>query len=67
MRWPWIAAQRKWEPLPDKLLASFDSQDESGGLKMDQLLSSFAERRFGSRFVKSEWIPFPQEVVDVSA
>jgi len=32
---------------------------------MDQPLSSFAERRFGSRFVHSEWIPFPQEVTYV--
>jgi len=29
---------------------------------MDQPLSSFAERRFGARFVRSKWIPFPQEV-----
>lgn len=67
MRWPWIATQRKWETAPDRLLMSLDSQDGSGVLKMDQLLSSFAERRFGSRFVSSEWIPFPREVVDVPA
>jgi CRISPR system Cascade subunit CasD len=65
-RWPWIATQRKWEKLPEKLLVSFESGDGSGVLKMDQPLSSFAERRFGARFVRSEWIPFPQEVAHVS-
>ena len=58
-RWPWIAAQRRWEAFPEKLLVSFESKDGSGVLKMDQPLSSFAERRFGARFVRSEWIPFP--------
>jgi CRISPR system Cascade subunit CasD len=66
-RWPWIASQRKWEDLPEKLLISYESADGSGVLKMDQPLSSFAERRFGSRFVRSEWIPFPQEVPNVPA
>ena len=65
-RWPWIANQRKWEELPENLLLSLESKDGSGVLKMDQPLSSFAERRFGSRFVLSEWIPFPQEVANVS-
>ncbi len=64
-RWPWIASPRKWEELPAKLLVSLDSQDGSGVLKMDQPLSSFAERRFGARFVRSEWMSFPQEVTDV--
>jgi CRISPR system Cascade subunit CasD len=66
-RWPWIALLRKWEEYPKKLLVSFESEDGSGVLKMDQPLSSFAERRFGSRFVRSEWIRFPQEVPHVSA
>jgi CRISPR system Cascade subunit CasD len=61
-RWPWIATQRKWEELPKKLLFTSESNDGSGVLKMDQPLSSFAERRFGTRFVRSEWIPFPEEV-----
>src|SRR3989338_8332487 len=61
-QWQWIASQRKWEEPPEKLLVSFESEDGSGVLKMDQPLSSFAERRFGSRFVRSEWISFPQEV-----
>ena len=64
-RWPCIATQRKWEDLPEKLLISLESEDGSGVLKMDQPLSSFAERRFGARFVRSEWIPFPQEVPHV--
>jgi CRISPR system Cascade subunit CasD len=66
-RWPWIASPRKWEKSPDKLLVSFESTDGSGLLKMDQPLSSFAERRFGARFVSSEWVPFPQEVTDAAA
>jgi CRISPR system Cascade subunit CasD len=64
-RLPWIVSPGKWEELPEKLLVSFESEDESGVLKMDQPLSSFAERRFGARFVRSEWIPFPQEVTHV--
>jgi CRISPR system Cascade subunit CasD len=66
-QWPWIASPRKWEKLPEKLLISFESEDEAGVLKMDQPLSSFSERRFGARFVCSEWIPFSQEVTHVPA
>ena len=66
-QWPWISSQRKRESLPEKLLISLESENGSGVLKMDQLLSSFAERRFGARFVRSEWISFPQEVVRVPA
>jgi CRISPR system Cascade subunit CasD len=66
-RYPWIATLRKWETLPEQLLVSLESEDGSGVLKMDQSLSSFSERRFGARFVRSEWIPFPQGVTDVSA
>jgi CRISPR system Cascade subunit CasD len=65
--WPWIASPRKWEEPPEKLLISFESMDGAGVLRMDQPLSSFAERRFGARFVQSEWIPFPQEVAHVPA
>ncbi|MFH1798078.1 MAG: type I-E CRISPR-associated protein Cas5/CasD [Candidatus Omnitrophota bacterium] len=67
MGWPWITSERKWEKRPEKLLVSFESADGSGALRMDQPLSSFAERRFGTRFVRSEWIPFPQEVSNVPA
>lgn len=66
-RWPWITSLRHGEKRPDKLRVSYDSNDGSGLLKMDQPLSSFAERRFGARFVKTEWIDLPQEVQDVSA
>lgn len=65
--WPWIATPRKWEKSPEKLLVSLESTDGSGVLKMDQPLSSFAERRFGARFVSSEWVSFPVEVADVAA
>lgn len=60
-RSPWIASSRKFEPPPKELLVSFESKDGTGVLRMDQPLSSFAERRFGARFVRSEWISFPQE------
>ena len=66
-RWPWIGSQRRLEKCPEKLLVSIESEDGSGVLKMDQLLSSFAERRFGARFVRSEWIPLPPEVPHVPA
>lgn len=65
--YPWLASQRKWERPPQKLLVSLETQDGAGLLKMDQPLSSFSERRFGARFVCSEWIPFPQEVPHVPA
>lgn len=66
-RWPWIVSPKKWEETPERLMLSYESADNSGALKMDQPLSSFAERRFGARFVRSEWIFFPQEVANVPA
>ncbi|MGO9446925.1 MAG: type I-E CRISPR-associated protein Cas5/CasD [Thiobacillaceae bacterium] len=66
-QWPWIASPPKWESLPDKLLASLESEDGLGVLRMDQPLSSFAERRFGARYVRSEWLVLPQEVSNVPA
>lgn len=66
-QWPWITTRRKWESFPEKLLLSLESGDGSGVLKLDQPLSSFSERCFGARFVRSEWIPFPQEVTHVFA
>ncbi|MBI4802849.1 MAG: type I-E CRISPR-associated protein Cas5/CasD [Elusimicrobia bacterium] len=66
-KWPWLAVERKWEKRPEKLLVSFESNDGSGTLKMDQPLASFAARRFGARFVRSEWIKFPREVLNVPA
>lgn len=59
--WPWLAAARKWEAVPERLLVSLESQDGSGALRMDQPLSSFAERRFGARYVRSEWLLLQQE------
>jgi len=66
-RWPWIATQRKWEEPPEKLLISWESEDGSGTLKMDQPRSSFAQRLFGARFIRSQWIPFPVEAANVPA
>ena len=45
--------------VPASRILSLESTDRSGLMKMDQPLSSFAERRFGPRFVVSE-------VLDVS-
>lgn len=58
---PWIATQRRGESTPERLLVSLESQDGSGALRMDQPLSSFAERRFGARYVRSEWVDVQQE------
>lgn len=66
-QWPWVGKLRRWEKEPEQLLVSFESVDGSGVLRMDQPLSSFAERRFGTRYVSSEWIPFPKEVAHVPA
>ncbi|TYO97621.1 CRISPR-associated Cas5e family protein [Geothermobacter ehrlichii] len=65
--YPWIASPRDWESVPERLRLSMESDAGSGLLRMDQPLSSFAERRFGARYVSSEWIPFPQEVPHVPA
>lgn len=47
--------------MPESILCSFESTDGSGRMVMDQLLSSFAERRFGSRFVVSEHLALGKE------
>jgi len=60
--WPWIATPRKWETMPERLLVSIESGDGTGALRMDQPLSSFAERRFGARFVRSDWVNLTAEV-----
>jgi CRISPR system Cascade subunit CasD len=49
-----------------KLLISLESEDRSGSMRMDQIVSSFAERRFSSRFVRSEWLSLTTEESDVS-
>ena len=63
---PWIVSRRKGEEFPKELLVSFESNDGSGILSMDQPLSSFSERRFGARFVRSKLIHFYDEVSHVS-
>jgi CRISPR system Cascade subunit CasD len=50
------------ETVPDSVLFSFESADTTGRMVMDQPLSSFAERRFGSRFVVSELLKILPEV-----
>lgn len=59
--WPWIATPRRYESAPERLLISMESQDGSGALRMDQLLSSFAERRFGARYVRAVWVDLQRE------
>lgn len=49
------------DPAPQSLLFSFESTDGTGRMVMDQPLSSFAERLFGSRFVVSEMLPISTE------
>lgn len=58
MSWPRIARPQAGQPR-DKLLFSLESADGTGLMKLDQLLSSFAERRFGPRFVLSEVLDVP--------
>ena len=65
--WPWIAAPHRWESAPERLLLSMESLDDSGVLRMDQPLSSFSDRRFGARYVRSEWIEMTREGADAPA
>lgn len=53
--WPWLGHARYGEIPPSRLRVSRESDDGSGVLRMDQPLSSFAERRFGARYIQSEW------------
>lgn len=64
-RYPWLGQRGSDGRMPESLLVSIDSDDETGTLKMDSILSSFSERRFGSRFVHSMLISCPKETVDV--
>jgi CRISPR system Cascade subunit CasD len=54
--YPWLTTPRRGEVKPERLLVSLESTYGSGALRMDQLLSSFADRRFGARYVRSEWV-----------
>lgn len=65
--WPWLTTTRRGETAPAQLLVSLESTYGSGALRMDQLLSSFADRRFGARYVRSEWITLKQEANDAAA
>lgn len=63
--WPWLTSRRRDEEFPERLMISLESGDGTGAQRMDQLLSSFADRRFGTRFVRTEWVQFPREVTRV--
>ncbi|NMG75348.1 type I-E CRISPR-associated protein Cas5/CasD [Aromatoleum diolicum] len=56
--WPPIATARPHQGRAPWVL-SIESADSTGLMKMDQPLSSFAERRFGPRFVLSEVLDVP--------
>lgn len=64
---PWLGSKRPGEAFPEMLRVSLESADGSGLMVMDQPLSSFAERRFGARFIHSTWVPCPKEAAHVSA
>lgn len=62
----------RWRRGSDEtLLLSLESCAQIGTFRMDQPLSSFAERRFGIRYVESRSVPRPEVVLqgdtDVSA
>ena len=65
--YPWLGSKRPWESFPERLRVSLESADSSGLMVMDQPLSSFAERRFGARFIHSTWVPCPKEAAHVPA
>lgn len=62
IKYPWIGRGK----APDQLLFSFESTNNFGRMVMDQPLSNFAERRFGSRLILSELLSFPQEMTYVT-
>jgi len=57
-QWPAIVPPSPRPPRQPWIL-SLESVDRSGLMKIDQPLSSFAERRFGPRFVVSEVLNVP--------
>ncbi len=65
--WPWIGGRSTEDIPPERLLCSWESLDGSGTMRMDQPLSSFSERRFGARFVRSEWVVLSREANHVPA
>lgn len=66
-RYPWLGGLRRNQSPPERLRLSLESEDGSGLMVMDQPLASFADRRFGARFLCSDWVPIPQENADVPA
>ncbi len=58
MSYPCLDLRREKED-DRKLLLSLEADEPAGTLRMDQPLSSFAERRFGGRYVVSHSIPCP--------
>lgn len=64
---PWLTTLRHGEVMPERLLVSLESMDGNGALCMDQLLSSFADRRFGARYVRSAWVELNRGPNDASA
>lgn len=63
----WLGMPRRGEAMPQRLLVSLESADGSGTLRMDQLLSSFSDRRFGARHVRSEWVELKGEPNDAAS
>ena len=61
--YPWLG---RGTP-PNLLLLSLESTERNGRMVMDQLRSSFAERRFASRYVQSEWVELPKEGIHASS
>lgn len=64
---PWLGRHRPGLEVPGKLRLTLESEDGTGLMVMDQPLASFAERRFGARFLRSDWIPTPREADHVPA
>lgn len=62
---PWLG--QPGGKLTERLRISRESEDGSGVLRMDQPLSSFAERRFGARYIVSEWMDIAGEADHVVA
>lgn len=58
-QWPSIIPSNHRDSLPARLMMSVESSNGDGLMKMDQPLSSFAQRRFGPRFVLSEMVDVP--------
>lgn len=58
LRWPRVASPQHGQDR-SRCALSLESGQHEGSMRMDQPLSSFAERRFGPRFVSSEVCDVP--------